>query len=134
MSPPDSMPFPSMEMTEEELDAIIKQFHTKVPERDRRKHEREQCCRFAVLVTFERPDGAPTFLMELTENISRGGLAFKHSSRLVLGLQCNVEIMLPSGGTVKSRGRIVHCHRHQEGGYVIGVALERLLSACLIAP
>lgn len=131
MSLPESVQISSTDMTEEEVGKLTEQFLGKVPEGDRRKHDRLSCRKSVLLVLVDRSDGGASFMIQ-TENISRCGIAFKHSSILDTGTRCNVRIMLPSGGFVESEGSIVRYRPLQEGGYEVGLALERLLSVSLI--
>lgn len=134
MSLPQSVPIESTDLTDEEVGSLVEQFTDKVPEgADRRKYKRVEYRKTAVLVLAETPDGDTSFMI-LTNNISRGGLAFKHSSRLEPGTPCQAKIMPSSGGSIESQGRIVRCRMLEGSGYEIGLQFDQLLGVKVAAP
>jgi hypothetical protein len=118
-------------MTEEELRGLIEVLDAKGPPgTDRRKHERTEYRKLAVLVLVVQP-GGDTSLMVLTENISHGGIAFKHQSRLEPGTPCKVKIRVLSWGFVVTDGKIARCRHLEGGGYEIGLQFDRVLGVSL---
>jgi hypothetical protein len=118
-------------MTEEGVERLIGVLAAQEPKRaDRRKYERLQYRKIAILVLIDRPGGDTSFVV-LTENISFGGIAFKHQSRLEPDTPCRIKIMLLSGGSVECDGKIVHCRDLEGRGYEIGLQFDRVLGVSL---
>ena len=134
MSLPQSVPIPSMNMTEEEIERLIEELAAQGPQgADRRRHKRIPCRKTAILVLVDRPGGDTSFLV-LVNNISSGGFAFKHSWELEPGTPCRVKIMLPPGGVAVCEGNIVRCRELEGSGYEIGLQFAELLDISLVAP
>jgi hypothetical protein len=134
MSLPESVPFPSTGMTEEDVEEFIGELAAQGPEgADRRRHKRLPYRQMAVLVLPDGPEEDSSILV-LTNNISKGGLAFKHSSELEPGTLCKVKIMLPTGGLAICKGKVVRCRKLEGGGYEVGLQFAQLLDLTLMTP
>jgi hypothetical protein len=131
MSLPVSFPIQSTDVAGEQVRKLVEQLGADAPSAaERRKYERIRYSKIAVLVLLDRPGGDTSFLV-LTDNISRGGLAFKHASWLDIDTPCKIKIMLPSGELIVSEGRIVRCRPLSDRGYEVGIRFDRTLSVSL---
>ena len=133
MSLPVSVPIQSTDVASEQVRNLVGQLGAEAAgQAERRKDKRIQYSKIAVLVLLDRPGGDTSFLV-LTDNISRGGLAFKHASSLDIDTSCKIKIMLPSGELVVSEGSIVRCRPLSDRGYEVGIRFDRTLSVSLAA-
>jgi hypothetical protein len=131
MSLPVSVPIQSTDVAGEQVRNLVGRLSAEAASQaERRKDKRIQYSKIAVLVLLDRPGGDTSFLV-LTDNISRGGLAFKHASSLDIDTSCKIKIMLPSGELVVSEGRIVRCRPLSDRGYEVGIRFDRTLSVSL---
>ncbi len=124
---PESVPIESTDMTSKQVRRLVEEIADRSPQGpDRRKHERFPYRQFAVLVLPDQAGEDPSFLV-LINNISRGGLAFKHPTPLNPGTACKIKIMLPSGGSVVSEGTVVRCRPIDGNGCEVGLQFEQVL-------
>ncbi len=132
MSLPESVSIRSTDATEEQVGKLIQEQAGQGPQgANRRKHRRLPYRLMAVLLLPDRPEEDSSILV-LTNNISSGGLAFKHSSELAPGSRCKVKIMLSTGGLAVCEGRIVRCRLLAGGGYEVGLQFAQLLDLTLV--
>ncbi len=123
---PESVPIPTLDLSEEGVGKLVEEFLAKSPQGERRSQPRSQYRKIAVLVLLDRP-GGDTSLMVLTENISQGGIAFKHPSSLEPDTPCKIKMMLPASGAIESNGKIVRCRPLYGGSFEIGLQFDQLL-------
>ncbi len=123
---PQSIPIPKSDLSDGGVGKLVEEFLSKAPQGERRTQPRSQYRKIAVLVLLDRP-GGDTSLMVLTENISQGGIAFKHSAPLLADTPCKIKMMLPSSGALELNGKIVRCRPLYGGSFEIGLQFDQLL-------
>ena len=87
---------------------------------NRRSHEREQF-RIALLLVTLNPHGQKSSFVVSARNISNGGLAFLHHSKIAVGTPCLLKGFLRSWRLIRMSGEIVRFKEVDEGIYETGL-------------
>ena len=118
MATQQSMPIPSADGSNDEImDAVTC---------GGRNHLRIQKPQIAARLLLADGGADEAFLIQ-ADNISRGGLAFRHPSEIEPGQRCEIKIMLLSGKVVETEGKIARCRSLEGGGYEIGLQFSEEL-------
>src|SRR5438874_2366036 len=109
MPAPQAVRIESMDLSAEEVGRLIEQIGGELLDGwDRRKHSRIRDRRIAVFVKIEG-DGESSALFMLAENVSCGGLAFRHAGSLTLGTRFQAKLVPIGGSPILTAGRVVRC-------------------------